>query len=125
MLLRSLNAFFLGDYRESPESYRIMDSIKGAQGLFFQCPKCSAGKIKSNDEETGRPYYINAHGILCWFTNPVGADFVPQTVSPNPGQWLINGSSLDDLSFIGPENSTIYASGECRWSGHLVRGSIH
>lgn len=55
--LLDLNAEFIRNWAE--KSHRRQESIQGAQGVIFQCPKCAVGKVYAY--EAGRGFYRGAH----------------------------------------------------------------
>ncbi len=114
MRLRQLGAEFLGEY--SSTGYRRLESIEGAQGVIFQCPKCAEGKPPGEPDGVG---FAGAHSVLCWFTNPRNAAAVPVSAFPGPGRWTIEGSSIDDLTL----HPSVHLSGAgCGWHGWVKAG---
>jgi hypothetical protein len=120
MRLADLDATFLGNYTESPTSYRQLDSVEGAQGVMFQCPKCAEGKERG--EEDGRRFVRGAHSIICWFANPRNAPKVPDDASPKPGRWYFTGDSIDSLTFTGPGACSVLLTSGCGWHGFVKDG---
>lgn len=119
MRLRELDAQFTGKW--APKSYYRLDSVEGAQGLLFQCPKCALGK--ETGEEDNRKFVRGAHYVLCWFTNPRNAPRVPDDADPKPGRWTFTGNTIDDISFIpGPYSNSILLIGGCAWHGFVTNG---
>lgn len=115
MKLTDLEATFVGRYHAGtgpadPTSYFQLDSVDGAQGVLFVCPKCQK------------------HSVMCWFTNPRNAPVVPDTAFPRPGRWLFSGDTLDaltlspsvDLSKIDAENPA--HPSRCYWHGFVTSG---
>jgi len=78
-----------------------------ANGLWFLCPKC----FKQN---RGR---VGTHGIVCWRPS------VPQTMSPAPGRWDWQGTSLENLTLVAG-SSSIRLMGGCQWHGFVRNGEI-
>ncbi|SRR6266851_2826294 len=108
MRLTVLQAEFLGDAR--PDGHRRLDSIDGAQGIFFLCPKCWAANGDSA---------IVTHGIIVWFANPRNAPPVPKDCVPKPARWTMAGTSLQDLTLT----PSILLTGEgCGWHGFVTNG---
>jgi len=67
MKLTDLDGHFLGEVEPNGSCKRV-DSLDGAQGVMFQCPKCAAGQPIM--EEDGRKFVVGAHYVICWFKNP-------------------------------------------------------
>ena len=126
MRLRDLDAEFVGNARveDGSRCYRRQDSIEGAQGLSFQCPKCAVGKERG--EEDGRGHYKGAHYILCWFRNPRGAEKVPDDWTPGPGRWWVeSGTTIDDITFghgEPPMAKSVLLTAGCGWHGFVEHG---
>jgi hypothetical protein len=122
MRLRDLDASFLGAVAFDGRQYQRMDSIDGAQGVMFQCPKCAEGQEPF--EKDGRRGFRGAHYVICWFTNPINAPRVADDVNPKPGRWNAAGTSLDDLTFVGPGATSVLMTspGGCGWHGFVTNG---
>lgn len=126
MRLRDLDAEFVGTAHTENGSrcYTRQDSIAGAQGLIFQCPKCAEGKERG--EEDGRGHFKGAHYVLCWFRNPIGAEPVPADWTPGPGRWWVeSGSTIDDITFghgVPPMAKSVLLTAGCGWHGFVERG---
>jgi hypothetical protein len=120
MKLRDLNASFLGNVAPDGSSYQMLDTIDGAQGVIFQCPKCAEGKEAG--EEDGRRFFVGVHSVICWFVNPRNAPRVSDDINPKPGRWNISGESLDDLTFTGPGASSVLLTSGCGWHGFVTGG---
>lgn len=75
----------------SSKVFQMQDAIAGAHGVMFVCPKCyvSCG---------GR---AGAHSIICW------TPAVPQTVSPQPGRWAMQGTGYNDLTLVAGSSSVL------------------
>ena len=50
MKLSDLDAAFVGNYNADEDSFLVLPTIEGGQGLLFVCPLCGN------------------HRVLCWFT---------------------------------------------------------
>jgi hypothetical protein len=87
-------------------SWREVDSIALADGVWFVCPKCF---LANNRERPG------VHGVLCWDAT------VPPQISPGPGRWNLRGTGLTDLTLVGGSNS-IHLQGGCGWHGFIENG---
>lgn len=120
MRLLDLDASFVGSFDPATNAFRLLDSVEGAQGVMFQCPKCSAGKEKG--EEDGRRFVVGAHSVICWFANPRNAPRVPDDADPKPGRWNFSGDTLDTLTFTGPGAASVLLTGGCDWHGFVVNG---
>lgn len=85
------------------------ESIAEAQGVQFLCPKCYA----ENNGEVG------THAIMCWFNNRG----VPDRVQPAPGRWNAAGTTIEDLTFVGPGNVSVLLLGPgCGYHGLIEKG---
>lgn len=102
MRLRDLNAVFLRI--EKLNVYRETTDLAEAQGVVFFCPKCIIDLKTRN------------HNILCWFADRG----VPDGLDPKPGRWVTSGTTIDDLSFIGPGAGSV--PGKCGWHGFVKNG---
>jgi hypothetical protein len=113
--LIDLEPTFLGNYHvgtgpADPTSYHQLQSVDGAQGVMFTCPKCGD------------------HQVLCWFTNPRNAPMVPPDAHPLPGRWSFSGDTFDvltispsiDLSRIDAKNPA--HPSRCYWHGFVENG---
>lgn len=121
MRLRDLDAQFIAHVNAATRSSRRQDSIDGAQGIMFQCPKCAEGKERG--EEDGRRFVRGAHYILVCFANPVNAPVAPAEYDKNP-RWQMSGSSIDDLTLMPSINLDIpgVEHDGCRWHGWVKNG---
>ena len=87
------------------QSWKAVDSLAAATGLWFLCPKCF--------RENGG--IIGTHMVICW--DPT----VPQTVLPGPGRWAMTGTGLDDLTL----SPSVNLSGPgCGWHGFVKDGEV-
>lgn len=105
--LRDLDAHLVGQYDPTAGSFHYLDSMDGAQGLWFKCPLCGN------------------HMMLCWFTNPRNAPKVPDDADPKPGRWEASGTGLDDLTLnpsVSLDTPAARAAGTCLWHGWVVSG---
>lgn len=121
MRLRDLDARFIV---KTENGSRFVASIDDAQGLAYQCPTCAAGKERGESSHCSRcqsdaeacecpapptletvGHYKGAHYIQSWFRNPRRLPSVPSDVTPGPGRWWIEGTSIDDLTFAHGEPS--------------------
>ncbi len=108
----------------------VMDTLDGAQGVQFQCPKCAEGQERGEEFRDGktRHFVIGAHLIVCWFRNPRGIEPVGPAVRPGPGRWWVTAAStsIEDLTFdFGdpPVAKSIQLLGGCNWHGFVENGS--
>jgi len=110
------DAKFIGEITED-KSYRYLDSIEGAQGIFLWCP-CGHGKAEF-PLDGGRPY-----GLLLPFRNPRGAPIAPDSFNKQEDgrtpRWDMSGDSVGNLS-LSPSVST--GKPEC-WHGYIQNGGI-
>lgn len=84
------------------------DRLEDAHGIFFLCPKCFM-------ENHGG---VGTHGVICWFVGKV-----PDHAEPKPGRWNPSGSSLADLTFVGPGAASVLLTSGCNWHGFVKQGS--
>jgi hypothetical protein len=110
MKLTDLDAKFLKLTvpEEGCSVYRTDALFAEADGIIFLCPKC----FDTNNGEVG------THSVICWFTGKV-----PDDLSPKPGRWNPQGTSIDDLTFVGPGAVSVQLLGGCNWHGFVVNGS--
>jgi hypothetical protein len=92
---------------ESPRLYRRTRSLWAADGIWFLCPKC----FQANGGRVG------THQVACWRPR------VPQTISPTPGRWEFQGTSLKDLSLVAGSSSILLTSG-CQAHFFVTNGEI-
>lgn len=86
-----------------------VETLAEADGVWFLCPKCFA----ANGGKRG------THMVLCWFVGKV-----PDDAQPKPGRWNPAGSSLDDLTFVGPGAASVLLLSDagCQWHGFVKNG---
>lgn len=108
--LRELEAVFLT--REDDIHRRETDTLDGADGIMFLCPKC----YEKNRGSRG------THVIVCWFVGRV-----PDSEMPGPGRWTPQGTSLDDLTFVPSEgrSQSVLLTGGCQWHGYVTKGHAY
>jgi hypothetical protein len=94
MKLIDLHPEFLW-HKEVPESTEI--SIDNADGVLFLCPECTKRKLAGEN--------IHVHSVICW--NPS----VPQSITPNPGRWSMEGTGFDDLTLVNGSSSVLLTGG--------------
>lgn len=122
MRLLELDAEFFGKVDPVARSSRRQgDRIDGAQGVMFQCPKCSEGKPIG----AGGRGFGGAHYIRVCFSNPRNAPVAPREYDENP-RWEMSGTSLDNLTLfpsvnldVPDENGEVHG---CRWHGWVKNG---
>jgi hypothetical protein len=90
-------------------------TMADADGVMFQCPLCAQGKERGDAH--GRRFFIGAHYVICWFVGRV-----PDDVDPKPGRWNPSGTSLDDLTFVGPGAVSVLLTAGCGWHGFVKDG---
>ena len=105
MRLRELDAKFLK--REDSHHFRFVDTLAGADGVEFLCPKCFAAN-------NGR---IGTHAVICW------SPAVPQETSPTPGRWEMHGTGIDDLTLVAG-SSSVQLMGGCAAHFFVRDGAI-
>lgn len=113
--LRELDASFIGELASDLRSYRRVETLAEAQGVLFQCPKCAIGAKRAEDGG-----FIGVHSVLCWFKDRG----VPDEMVPKPGRWYPSGSSLDDLTFVGPGAASVLLTSGCMWHGFVTGGRV-
>jgi hypothetical protein len=106
--LTELDAHFLKISNEDSKSYHYIDDINQAQGIFFLCPLC----FRKNNGPIG------THGIICWFQNRG----VPDEMNPKPGRWNLQGTGLNDLTFVPPKSVSVKLTSGCGWHGFIRNG---
>jgi len=102
--LKELDAKLLK--REDDNSSQYVDSVAEADGLMFLCPKC----FKENGGKVG------THSVICWFKH------VPPHIDPKPGRWHPQGSTIDDITFVGPGAASVLLTSGCKWHGFVKNG---
>lgn len=98
-----------------PEFLKIVDdrshrrdaTFQDCDGIFFLCPLC----FKANNGPVG------THGVICWKPH------VPQTRSPTPGRWSIEGTGFHDLSLVAGSSSVLLMGG-CNAHFFIKNGEI-
>jgi len=107
--LRDLDARLVRYERVGDEEHYVhVDTVAEADGLLFICPGC----VKTLGTKVG------AHSVLCWFVGKV-----PDDLDPKPGRWVPSGTTIDDLSFVGPGAASVLLQGApCGWHGFVRDG---
>lgn len=108
MRLRELDAQWICDANESTQTYgrRTDGTVEKAQGILFQCPKCSEGKERGQDERGG--FVVGAHYISVCFSNPRGALVAPDVIAGGKPRWeIVSGTTLDDITLSPSINCDI------------------
>jgi len=101
--IRPIGPFNADDFEivVRPVIYHVhVDNLSEADGVSFLCPKCFPG-----------------HSVICWFTGKV-----PDDAKPSPGRWNPSGTSIDNLTFVGPGAASVELLGGCLWHGAVVNG---
>jgi hypothetical protein len=88
-------------------SYKTGISYQEADGVTFLCPS----DFKKNNGDIGTSH------VICWFVGKV-----PDELDPKPGRWNPSGTSIDDLTFVGPGSFSIKC-GEY-WHGFIKNGRV-
>lgn len=118
MRLRALDGRFFGRVNGG-SCYFEGDQIEGAQGVYFQCPKCAEGKPPGEPDGIG---FAGAHYIRICFANPRSAPVAPVEFDKNP-RWTMSGTGLDDLTLSPSINLDVPGNGDgCRWHGWVKNG---
>ena len=91
----------------SEKSWQQTDSIVGADGISFLCPKC----FVENEGPKG------THIVICWSPE------VSQTIGPVPGRWRMEGSGFRDLTLVARSSSILLLSG-CKAHFFIRNGEI-
>jgi len=107
--LKQLEAAFLTCSDPNELEFKPAADVASAHGVVFLCPKCFA---KNNGP-------VGTHSILCWF-----AGRVSDKVTPGPGRWNPQGTSLDDLTFVGPGAFSVLLTSGCGFHGFVENGSV-
>jgi hypothetical protein len=82
--------------RDDDTHFHYVERIEDADGIEFVCPKCLV------DVGMVRP---GVHEVICWDPN------VPQTTSPTPGRWTMEGTGFDDLTLVAGSSSVLLKGG--------------
>jgi len=105
--LRKLEAELLWQIAPDFKSFRTdAPDVAHAQGIKFLCPVCFT--------KNGGP--VGTHLVICWFSG------VPQKIDPRPGRWNPEGTSIDDITFVGPGAASVKLTGGCNWHGFIKNG---
>jgi len=139
MRLRDLDAHFVFAATKTGCRFLHGESVGGAQGVIFQCPKCAEGKevVVDHERETGgqpRRFVVGAHYIRVFFSNPSG-EIAPADAdlrddgTPNP-RWTMEGTTLDGLSLTPSINCDIpwkdkdgvEHESSCKFHGYVKNG---
>jgi hypothetical protein len=104
---------FTGDQKQ--HKWQNVDQIDEADAVMFLCPLC----FRHNKGP------INTHSVIC-----IRFARVPDWVKPQPGRWIFNGTSLNDLTFSPPPGKTPSVQligGNCAgnrppWHGFVTNG---
>jgi hypothetical protein len=115
--LRDLDGRFIYDADVLGYSQSDSDSVEGAQGVVFQCPKCGEGCEPG--EEDGRRFLRGAHYIRVFFANPAWRAVAPPEADKNP-RWHMVGTSIDDLTLSPSVDCT--KGGGCSFHGWVLNG---
>ena len=112
MRLRELDPQFLRhELRDGVETHHYVETLVEAQGVKFLCPKCFA--------KNGGP--VGTHSVICWSRSRG----TPDSASPSPGRWALDGNGIDDLTLnADPPSSarSVLLNGGCGWHGFVTNG---
>lgn len=89
------------------QSWKIVDTLAEADGVQFLCVGCF---IKNKGA-------IGTDSVICWFKGKV-----PDTLDPKPGRWNPEGTSLEDLTFVGPG---AFSVAHPHWHGYVEHGEAN
>jgi len=117
--LRELDGQFVG-HVTATGMRRQGDTVAGAQGVLFQCPKCAIGRARGGRGQ--HRYIIGAHYILVLFGNPSGVAPAPADAYPKIARWQMSGVNLDDLTTTP---SILLPGPGCGWHGYITKGDAH
>jgi hypothetical protein len=90
-----------------PREHYLYTSLAEAEGVMFLCPLCFAANGGSQ----------GTHSVICWFVGKV-----PDDRTPKPGRWVPAGTSIEDLTFVGPDAASVLLIGGCNWHGFVKNG---
>jgi hypothetical protein len=86
----------------------VVDTVAEADGVFYLCPVCFA--------KNGGPR--GTHAIISWRPR------VPQTISPTPGRWEFEGTTLDDITLVAGSSSILLQTAPCKAHFFIRNGEI-
>lgn len=100
------------------DSHVYLDSLEGADGIFFWCP-CGYNK-PDYPLDGARP-----HGVIVNFANPRGVPPAPEHTGSRsrdgrPSRWTMSGTSLEDLTL---HPSVDVGTPSC-WHGWIRNGEV-
>src|SRR4051812_41518101 len=101
--LTDLNARFIGN-RQANGSCSVVADLKTAQGVAFQCPMCSIGKVHDGIS------FARSHMIVAWFVSKVAADVTPLE------RYTASGKDLTNLTLTPP----VVSGAGCYWKGSVT-----
>jgi hypothetical protein len=112
------DAVFIAE--STAKGHRYIDTLEGADGVFFWCP-CGWARPEF-PLDGGRP-----HGVIVSFANPRGcspaaSDAGSQSRSGGPSRWTVTGTGLADLT-LSPSIAVGTAEAEC-WHGFVTNGLV-
>lgn len=116
MKLIELEAEFL-QHQLRQDGRLVLPSVRNigeAQGVSFLCPHC----VKALGGHRG------AHTVICWSRSRG----VPETATPGPGRWALEGTSLADLSLIAEPSfgaRSIDLTTSCGAHFFVTNGEVH
>jgi hypothetical protein len=90
-------------------SFRRVEDITDADGVWFHCPTCFVANGNT---------CVGAHMILCWHPR------VPAGINPGPGRWELLGSGYHDLT-LRAGSSSVYLTGKgCGAHFFITNGEV-
>lgn len=82
-----------------PVAFRRIETMEGANGIIFICPKCfhANGFVRPG-----------VHSVVCWAPGvPIGIGLT------DPGRWEMKGTSFADLTLVASSSSILLLAGCC------------
>lgn len=118
MKLTDLDARFIRyEERDGHVYIHEVDTLDEAQGVRFLCPVC----WQANKGPVG------THSVMCWSRSRG----VPETATPRPGRWKLDGTGLHDLTLNGDSATdpgggarSVLLYSPCAWHGHVTNGEV-
>jgi hypothetical protein len=93
---------------DDDKHFHHVPTLTEADGIIFVCPKCL-------HEKGTRP---GVHSVICWEPN------VPQTTSPIPGRWEMQGTGFEDLTLVAGSSSIFLTGPGCGAHFWIRNGEI-
>jgi hypothetical protein len=87
--------------------WKTVRDMKRADGVQFLCPTCF--------QKNGGPR--GTHLVICWRPH------ISQSMTPRPGRWQLQGTSLEDLTLVAG-SSSVQIKGGCNAHFFVRNGEI-